>query len=579
MTNEELKNIEETTALLVENGYLIKDSDSFINAIETGNITETIDRLKGLEISINSGVDVEGFGKEVASNLDKIEEIVNNDNYFRVNSNAGVFTNILNEIKDMTTKNFRGYLKAEEILKNREENLRDIKKRIFELKNNKSIDNVTRTSETVKLSYALNHAKSARDDANKFYLEQKKLSEEAMKSFDLVTFKNDLLKMVNKLDDEYRRLSMSPDAMEELASIIRNTRDSVVILGIEAEKNKREYEELCKKFGLEKGVAQEYKVSDVRETEEVREEIKEEPVQEQVVINTPQELVNEIKKLNPSAKVFETLDGEKKITVEDVNALKLPAGFKYDGKLGINNKTDDLTPYVSVPVDTLNKVKEVETSEVKEDAKVVENTPVVEETKSRVPSGKSKVTRVRRAVLAPYVKSALCFGALGGVLLGSTMIGLTPIVYGMIGGAGIGAIGQGIYESMVRNGYAKIDDVKAYEEDPNYELPNVPSNMVESVKKFASNIANKAKSMLTGYQENKNKKTEEVKAPEVEEPLELPPHVEEEKTPLEETFENSFANSINQKLNEPDEQQINMDTLDRLASGENYELEEGRGGR
>lgn len=578
MTNEELKNIEETTALLVENGYLIKDSDSFINAIETGNITETIDRLKGLEISINSGIDVEAFGKEVAGNLDKIEEIVNNDNYFRVNSNAGVFTNILNEIKDMTTKNFRGYLKAEEILKNREDNLRDIKKRIFELKNNKSIDNVTRTSETVKLSYALNHAKSARDDANKFYLEQKKLSEEAMKSFDLVTFKNDLLKMVNKLDDEYRRLSMSPDAMEELASIIRNTRDSVVILGIEAEKNKREYEELCKKFGLEKGVAQEYKKSDVRESEEVKEEIKEEePVKEQVSINTPQELVNEIKKLNPSAKVLESLDGEKKITVEDLRELKLPEGFKYDEKLGINNKTDDLTPYISVPVDTLKKNREVEATPVVEEKTVVEEKPVVEETKSRVPSGKCKVTRVRRAVLAPYVKSALCFGALGGVLLGSTMIGLTPIVYGMIGGAGIGAIGQGIYANMVRNGYAKIDDVKAYETDPNYELPNVPSNMVESVKKFASDIANKAKSMLNGYQENKNKVAEEVKAPEVVEPLKET--VEEEKTPLEETFENSFANSINEKLNEPEEQSVSMDMLEQIANGENYELEESRGGR
>lgn len=566
MTNEELKNIEETTALLVENGYLIKDSDSFINAIETGNITETIDRLKGLEISINSGIDVEAFGKEIASNLDKVEEIVNNDNYFRVNSNAGVFTNILNEIKDMTTKNFRGYLKAEEILKNREDNLRDIKKRIFELKNNSSIDNVTRTSETVKLSYALNHAKSARDDANKFYLEQKKLSEEAMKSFDLVTFKNDLLKMVNKLDDEYRRLSMSPDAMEELANIIRSTRDSVVILGIEAEKNKREYEALCKKFGLEKGVAQEYKKSDVRETEVV-----EDVIEEQVTINSPQELVNEIKKLNPSAKVLESLDGEKKITVEDPSELKLPKGFKYDEHLGINNKEDDLTPYTSVKVDTLKKNKEVEATQV------VEEKPVVEENKSRVPSGKSKVTRVRRAVLAPYVKSALCFGALGGVLLGSTMIGLTPIVYGMIGGAGLGAIGQGIYASMVKNGYAKIEDVEAYETDPNYELPNVPSNMVESVKKLASKIVNTTKSMLNGYQENKNKKAEEVKAPEVVEPLEET--VEEEKTPLEETFENSFANNISEKLNEDEEQNVSMDMLDQIASRENYELEESRGGR
>lgn len=567
MTNEELKNIEETTALLVENGYLIKDSDSFINAIETGNITETIDRLKGLEISINSGIDVEAFGKEIASNLDKVEEIVNNDNYFRVNSNAGVFINILNEIKDMTTKNFRGYLKAEEILKNREDSLRDIKKRIFELKNNNSIDNVTRTSETVKLSYALNHAKSARDDANKFYLEQKKLSEEAMKSFDLVTFKNDLLKMVNKLDDEYRRLSMSPDAMEELANIIRSTRDSVVILGIEAEKNKREYEALCKKFGLEKGVAQEYKKSDVRESKEVKEEV----VEEQVTINSPQELVNEIKKLNPSAKVLESLDGEKKITVEDPSELKLPKGFKYDERLGINNKEDDLTPYTSVKVDSLKKNKEVEATQV------VEEKPVVEENKSRVPSGKCKVTRVRRAVLAPYVKSALCFGALGGVLLGSTMIGLTPIVYGMIGGAGIGAIGQGIYASMVRNGYAKIDDVKAYETDPNYELPNVPSNMVESVKKLASNIVKTTKSMLNGYQENKNKKAEEVKAPEVVEPLEET--AEEAKTPLEETFENSFANNISEKLNEDEEQNVSMDMLDQIASGENYELEESRGGR
>lgn len=64
-------------------------------------------------------------------------------------------------------------LKAEEVLSGRKENLKDVERRILELKRNDSLDDVTRTSETIKLSYALNHAKKLRVKQKNFIKNKK----------------------------------------------------------------------------------------------------------------------------------------------------------------------------------------------------------------------------------------------------------------------------------------------------------------------------------------------------------------------------------------------------------------------
>ena len=53
MTDEELKNIEQTTSLLVENGFVIKNTDSFIRAIDNTNLEDIINKLNVLKGGVN----------------------------------------------------------------------------------------------------------------------------------------------------------------------------------------------------------------------------------------------------------------------------------------------------------------------------------------------------------------------------------------------------------------------------------------------------------------------------------------------------------------------------------------------
>ena len=83
MTEEELKNIEKTTALLVENGLVIKNTDNFIREIGNTNLNDIINKLNALEKTANEGVNISAFVEDVTKSLNSIEELVNNDSYFR----------------------------------------------------------------------------------------------------------------------------------------------------------------------------------------------------------------------------------------------------------------------------------------------------------------------------------------------------------------------------------------------------------------------------------------------------------------------------------------------------------------
>lgn len=505
MTDEELKSIEQTTALLVENGFVIKDTASFIREIGNGNLEEVISKLGRLQVSINEGVNAEVFGKDLAVSLDGIEEVVNKDTYFKTSSEAALFENLLNDLREKSSRLFRNTMKAEEILKGREENLKDIEKRIADLKVDKTMDDVTRTSETIKLSYALNHAKQAKEDALKFYNDQKALSEKPLSADDIVGYKNDLLQAVNALDNAFRKLSMEPAAMDKLASLIRDTRDKIVLFGFETQKNQKEFDSLCAKYGLEKTNAKTIeKVETKEEIEELSEnkdevvtpseivepEKSEEPAEKEptrVAITSAEELIKELKRLNPDIDIIYNIDGyPEQISAWEPEKLVLPEGFKYSEELGINNKIDDTKPYISAFVKQREKI----------------------ETKSsKVPSGKIPVKKTRRAVVAPYVKAILCYGGIGCVATMAAGIGAAPILAASIAGAGIGAIGQSIYGKMVKFGVVDAPNPNEYYNNKNYELPV-----------FGSDILKHAKGLLSSLRNHKNKRKEETldKTPEQE---------------------------------------------------------------
>ena len=581
MTEEELKNIEQTTALLVENGLVIKNTDNFIREIGNTNLNDIINKLNALEKTANEGVNISAFVEDVTKSLNSIEELVNNDSYFRSSIGANDFQNLLTNMRGKFTLS-QNVLKAEEVLNGRKENLKDVERRILELKRNDSLDDVTRTSETIKLSYALNHAKKAKSEAEEFYKEQKALYDESLKTFDVVTYKNDLLSAINAIDTSYRKLSLEPSAMEKLAKVIRDTRDKIVVFGFEAQKSQKEFAELCKRYGLEKTNAQrEIKEEVVENTVEQIENNEEkvvpevtEPVKEETnEIKNYEELAYEVKRLNPHIEIStderQSSDGSvhlDHIIYDGESKLVLPHGFSYDKVIGINNKVDDKTPYICLPVEVKKKVETKEAPAAEPIVEQVAETtePVKEKTSSRKvePGKKYRVKKVRRAVVAPYVKSVLCFGALGSVLAICAGAGLAPILPVTAIAAGIGAIGQAIYNKMAKDGIVDKESEPERTNDENFE---------EDVWGLAAidALVLKSKKMFESLKLARERKKSEPK---------------EEKPNLMDNFKKLFNKNVDEEIEGLDMEPENKDEKSEdhyMYEGEEYILnpEESKGGR
>lgn len=581
MTDEELKNIEQTTSLLVENGFVIKNTDSFIRAIDNTNLEDIINKLNVLSASASEGINIGDFVNKITERLNSIEGLTNSDPYFKSSMGAKDFQTLVASMKDKFALS-KNCTRALEILNERRENLKDVNKRIIELKADNTLDDVTRTSETIKLSVALNHAKNATKEAEKFYDEQKKLYDESLKTFDVVEYKNELLKSINALDDSFRKLSMEPTTMDKMASLIRDTRDEIVVFGFEAQKSQREFDELCKKFGLEKTNQKIEVKKEDRTPEEVNETrdnstsqtIEPEKTTETVNITTVEELAKEMKLLNSHLEISTDekgfIDG---IIYDGESKLVLPKGFSYDKVLGINNKVDDKTPYISLPVKVKEKIKTADEPSKQEE--LVEPTKSSKETRRVEPGKKYKVKKIRRAVVAPYVKSVLGFTGLGVVLGIAAGVGVSPLLPIAAVGAGIGAIGQKIYNKMAANGMVDKENQDKRENDPNFE---------EDVWGLAAidALITKGKNLFKNLKQAKERKKEgqQIEQP-VETPVEPEPVANEQKeetldTPSEsQNFEEVFNQRINEIFGEPEQAPV----LPNI-SGEVYPLEqESKGGR
>lgn len=581
MTDEELKNIEQTTSLLVENGFVIKNTDSFIRAIDNTNLEDIINKLNVLSASASEGINIGDFVNKITERLNSIEGLTNSDPYFKSSMGAKDFQTLVASMKDKFALS-KNCTRALEILNERRENLKDVNKRIIELKADNTLDDVTRTSETIKLSVALNHAKNATKEAEKFYDEQKKLYDESLKTFDVVEYKNELLKSINALDDSFRKLSMEPTTMDKMASLIRDTRDEIVVFGFEAQKSQREFDELCKKFGLEKTNQKIEVKKEDRTPEEVNETkdnstsqtIESEKTTETVNITTVEELAKEMKLLNSHLEISTDekgfIDG---IIYDGESKLVLPKGFSYDKVLGINNKVDDKTPYISLPVKVKEKIKTADEPSKQEE--LVEPTKSSKETRRVEPGKKYKVKKIRRAVVAPYVKSVLGFTGLGVVLGIAAGVGVSPLLPIAAVGAGIGAIGQKIYNKMAANGMVDKENQDKRENDPNFK---------EDVWGLAAidALITKGKNLFKNLKQAKERKKEgqQIEQP-VETPVEPEPVANEQKeetldTPSEsQNFEEVFNQRINEIFGEPEQAPV----LPNI-SGEVYPLEqESKGGR
>lgn len=550
MSNEELRRIDETVALLVQNGFVISEPDVFTSEIGNENLISLIGRLNDLQESINKELDVNEFYKGLSASIDKINEIVNDDAYFRNSKGSDEFLNVLADLQN-EFKLAQNYLKAEEsmnrVVKEQELNYRDMKERLHNLKNDPSIDAVARTTETIKLAYGMEKARDTQREAKEYFEEQKKLYEESLKKFNIVTFRNDFLQRINALDSSYRNLAMDPANMDRLANVIRETRDMIVVFGFESQRSQYEFDELIKKFGLEYTGEKAMEVTATK-TEEVAEE-EPEMVEEPVAPVTPEpvkrdiltieELAIKLRELNPGVIIdladplYDPLADFRLFSSVRVETLELPEGCYLNERGHITNKGNTQTSqYIDVEVERLEK--ELTDEEVREEvpvekpkferalskeeynnmeptameelnydelpkeemeaAEVVEK-PVVE--KSSVPSGKIKVKRSRTAIVAPYVSSVISFMAIGAVAAIPLGIGIIPtaLTAGTVSG-----IAQALHGKLAKEGKVDLPEYKGteLEDTPEDALWVVSGGL--AIKNF---IKEKCNNLLEGYRNKK----------------------------------------------------------------------------
>lgn len=614
MTDEELKSNDQTKAFLNENGYTVKSVSKFMD-LDDSNLEKVVSDLNAYKLEMNKKVTTEDFGKELASGLEEIENVVNSDSYFAMSANATEFKNLLDHLKNETKSVLGDYLKAEKILKEREENLKDIQRRVFALDKDQTLTDDERTEQAILLKKGLEKAKSDKEEALKFFEEQKRLAPEpkALSVDEIINYRNDLLKSLAELDRACSKIIMdplsNPTTMEKLSSLIRNASYKIVIFGTDIERSKKEFDNLCDKYGLgvsnvkikEKTEAprmvEETKENIVTPNETIKPEISEEPLKEETTseekdttntITEVEDLVKELVRLNPDVNSVYSVDGYSEgITVEDPTKLVIPDGFKYTEGLGINNKVNDTNPYINVFVQVKKKDRDIDSeslnqesspeikpeqdSQVKPEPKPETKSEEKSETQSKIPSGKLAYKRTRRAIIAPYAKAILCYGGLGGIVMAAAGVGLSPVGAAMIIGSGIGAIGQKIYNKMIDNGKIELPDADL--SDPNYELPVVGPDLL---KRTGAKVVENAKALLKGLKRNKNKKKEKNldQAPEVK------ADTDEKKTTLFENFKNLFGHSLDSEVDslETEKKEQPVERLDEIA-GEEYDLDVDHGGR
>lgn len=594
--------------------------NNFEDARKSGTLISCLTEIESLNEKMNRSEDFGNFVNDFFEKIKNVESVLYSDTYFRTNTQNSEFLNCLNGIKEQ----FRGFSDfvgayksfntSNEILADNEALRKEAQKQRVGIKLDK---NLSPLEKTLRLAEA-NALYGDRSDAVKEYIEvrnkQEKKSEEflnlALKGIDKGAFLETCRLNINNLDSLSKNLAIAdPETRDKLGATIRELRDVLIRFRNEYLSYEAKYNEILHQIGFKKSESSkeeiekkveelEAKINDLDKAEKLDEVVEESPVVEPVKptpsptpqplepvaepekttetvnITTDEELAKEMKLLNSHLEISTDekgfIDG---IIYDGESKLVLPKGFSYDKVLGINNKVDDKTPYISLPVKVKEKIKT--TDEPSKPEEHVEPTKSSKETRKVEPGKKYKVKKIRRAVVAPYVKSVLGFTGLGVVLGIAAGVGVSPLIPIAAVGAGIGVIGQKIYNKMAANGMVDKENQDKRENDPNFE---------EDVWGLAAidALITKGKNLFKNLKQAKERKKEgqQIEQP-VETPVEPEPVANEQKeetldTPSEsQNFEEVFNQRINEIFGEPEQAPV----LPNI-SGEVYPLEqESKGGR
>lgn len=646
MMDEELKkNIDEKNEEILKKVRNIKilslgftkddpNREKYIEAEKNGTFDAVLDDLETLKNETTyDHVNVE----ELLSFINKYNELINNvqnvtlqDAYFNRRIGSVEFKASFDNVK-ASFSFVEGYLVTKrevadsELLLQRYDSLRKKAKHKMSLINLGRKDNGDVLSE-LDLDYR-DAAEKELEEVEKLYKNEKiayeervkrlEILKESLSNLDVNELCNEMFGELNKLSASYRTLEMaSPELRDELGAAIDATRDALVGFRTNIIMPSKKVEDLAKSIGLKKVSVSKKELEQTieakqKELEELKNELHkleeqkleskiEEPIQPTEPTSEPEnkeiknlyDLANEVQRLNPDIKMsFEngTLTVE---NVDDLSTLKLPAGFNYNENLGINNKVDDLTPYMSLPTSKKVRALDTEPTPVKEES----NTEELDEPKKE--GKRYKVKKTRKAILAPYVYSTLAYGCLGAICAMGASVGMAPVLPVALVGAGIGAIGQKIYNSMAASGLVDKEHAKERETDETFQEKTWT---MASLSGIASAVKKKSKELfdiLRGNRKKEEPKKEEVPVlePHKEEPAleenfdkRLDENLEEEKVNTAEdevvkqqvasVVDETLSNSQSQVSEENNKNQEFEDYADQLRAWLEMNQEETKGGR
>ena len=399
---------EEIFNLLSENGFVINKSTDFIRAIEGQNVTDIIQNLIQLEKRANSPFDVLSFSKSFMESVEKLDDIVKNDNFAGLSDKANI--NRYHELVASLKSKFNfvaEYIAAEKNYKHHEDEYFKIKNELNRIDFRKDLSGAMKTRETLRLMEAKDIYEKTYLEAVNYFNKQKENYNTTMQNFDLNAFKNPLLQEINELGTVLRSLALNSENKSAVESLISEMRNSIAYYGLDKVKSKTEFDDLCKKYSLlfvgrdksmlnEEELHQNDKDESFSETVsnthsvfspskvELKEVTKKEQVKETVLTKTKDGelnwLVNELKRLNPDAtfELKKATDYKYDALIncdKELNTLRLPNGYYYT--------STSITNRFSAEENVLN-VEFVTIKKEKTKSQVIEDQPVVEDTLSVV---------------------------------------------------------------------------------------------------------------------------------------------------------------------------------------------------
>lgn len=333
----EMAMAEESATFLLENGFVIKNPEEFITLSNNLDLKSVIERLNALQAEAVEPVNLEAFNRNMAERLSQISDILDNDHYFNNSLQAQSFIDKLNELKNNFTA-VENYHRALNLVKEKRTTLQDINERIANITKDNNMDPAIKTKETMKLAYGINIAKKDVIESEHLRDSYKAAYEASLNVSDITNYKNSLLKQINELDDLFRNIqSMSPENKDVLASLIRDTRDLIVVLDLARQQKETEFKELCQKYSLEfigrvdTNNLNQTIVENVEPTEPTIEENNDE------ILNV-NDLIEKLKEVNPGVE-FKLSEDEKTILASvTLENLTMPENFYFDIVDGITNR-------------------------------------------------------------------------------------------------------------------------------------------------------------------------------------------------------------------------------------------------